>query len=468
MKKERMKKRVEQDALGRVKIPSNAYYGSTTQRALNVFKVSHVTFQEPFVRSYILIKRASVISNLKLKKIDKQKARAIVKACDFLLKENLKDQFSLDVFQSGAGTAENMNVNEVIANKALEIMGKKKGDYKVIHPNDHVNLSQSTNDTFHVAMHLTALKEIENELLPNLEDLEKALRKKGKEFKNIQKSGRTHLRDAVPMTLGQEFTAFADVIQKNIKHIKENSGDLRNINLGGTAIGTGLNAGRRFSREAIKELNKSTKLDLKPSKNMIAGSWNLEEIAAVSASLRVLALDLIKVANDLRLLSSGPATGFDEIKLPAVQPGSSIMPGKVNPSVAEMVDMVGFQVIGNDTAVAFAIQAGQLQLNVMMPVIVYNLLYSIEILSNGVKIFTAHCIKGITPNEKKCREYLEKNPIIVTALTPYVGYKKAALLVQKAYKQDISVKNLVLKEKILSKKEAEKVFDVKKLTVRTL
>lgn len=457
--------RTEKDYLGKVKVPKKAYYGIATERAIENFNVSELRLQKNFIMAYVIIKRAAAISNMKLGKFNKKKGKAIIKACNEILKGKFNEEFKVDVYQAGAGTSENMNINEVIANRALEILRKKRGDYKTINPYDHVNMSQSTNDTFHSAIHIAALQDIRHKLIPALNDLERELRRKGKQFDEIVKSGRTHLRDALPIRLGQEFNAYAETIRKNIKHIEDDSNDLKELNLGGTAIGTGVNASKEYSRIAIKEINKYIKLNFRQAKDLVEETSSLGTIARTSASLKTLAVDLIKIANDLRLLSSGPATGLNEIELPAVQSGSSIMPGKVNPVIAEMLDMVGFQVIGNDTTIMLAAESGQLELNVMMPVVAYNLLNSIEILSSSIEIFAEKCVKGIKANEKKCREYLDKNPIIVTALTPYIGYKKASEIAIKAYKEDRSVRDILEEKNIMGKKELDRVFNLRKLTI---
>lgn len=457
--KKNPKFRIERDSLGKKKIPKDALYGIETQRAIENFSVSDLRLQRSFIHAYLLIKRAATVANKRLNKIDEKKATAVIKACDLLLDNESEDLFKVDVYQAGAGTSENMNINEVIANTALTMIRKKKGSYEIINPHDHVNLSQSTNDTFHSAMHIAAYTEIQIHLLPQVRKLEKSLEKKGKQFQNIMKSGRTHLRDALPITLGQEFHAYASMIQEDIKHIEEDSKSLLELNIGGTAIGTGVNASKAYQKITIREINKYTKFSFKPAKDLIEATQSLGAVARTSASLKTLALDLIKIANDLRLLSSGPATGLDEIQLPAVQPGSSIMPGKVNPVITEMLDMVAFQAIGNDTTISLAVQAGQLELNVMMPVAAYNLLNSIEILGHAIDIFSEKCIRGIKANEKKCSLYLERNPIIVTALTPYIGYKKAAEIAKQAYQKEKSIKQLILEQGMLNEKEINKILN---------
>ena len=455
--------RAEKDYLGIKRVPSRAYYGIQTQRALDNFKVSGLHLQKSLIYSLALIKKAAAMSNIKSKKLEKKIGYAIIKACDDILAGKLDPEFYVDVFQAGAGTSENMNLNEVIANRALEIIGRKRGSYHIINPNDHVNMSQSTNDVFHTAIHLAAYTEIIVKLVPALANLEKELYRKSLQFKKIFKSGRTHIRDAMPMTLGQEFSGYASAMHKNRMQIANASNGLLEINIGGTAIGTGINTTAYYRKNIIKEINKLTKYRFRSSKNLFEATQNIDAITYTSSVLKVLAVNLIKLANDLRLLNSGPATGFNEIVLPPIQPGSSIMPGKVNPSIAEMLDMVGFQVIGNDTTITMCAQAGELELNVMMPLSAYALLNSIQILGNSIDLFTERCINGIKANKKKCNEYLEKNPIIVTALAPYIGYAKAAEIAKRAYKEDKTVKEILLKEKLMDKKRLEKLLNVKKM-----
>lgn len=455
--------RVEQDYLGKKKIPSKAYYGVQTERALENFKISGLNIQKSLIYSIAIIKKAAAISNLKDKRLNKKIANAIIKACDNILRGKLDNEFRVDVFQAGAGTSENMNLNEVIANRALEILHYKKGSYNIINPNDHVNLSQSTNDVFHSAIHITAYKELKN-LIKNLNYLEKELRKKAKSWKNIIKSGRTHLRDALPITLGEEFSGYAELIKKDIHHLKEASNYLLELNIGGTAIGTRVNISKNYYKNVLNEINKLTKEKFKHSKNLFESTSSLDSIVLTSSLLKVLATNLIKIANDIRLLSSGPITGLNELKLPAIQPGSSIMPGKINPAVLEMVDMVGFQVIGNDTVIEMCGHEGQLELNVMMPLAAYSLINSIEILSNSTFVFTEKCLKGIKVNEKKCLEYVEKNPIIITVLTPYIGYNKAAEIAKQAYKQNKTIKEIILKKKLINKDKLNKILNFRKLT----
>lgn len=456
--------RIERDYLGTKKIPADAFYGIETQRALENFPISNLKLPLNLVHAIVLIKKAAAHANVYEGRLDAQKGQAIAHACQDILDGQLDLQFPLDVFQSGAGTSEHMNVNEVIANRALMYLRKPKGTYAFIHPNDHVNLCQSTNDVFHSAIHVAAYLQIRDYLLPHLFQLEHALRKKAKQWRHVLKSGRTHLRDAVPMTLGQEFNAYAESVKKDIHHLHESSLHLLTLNLGGTAIGSGVNATPHFSGLVVKELRTATHAPFVRARNLFEGTQSLDSLLLMSSSLRVLSVNLIKIANDLRLLSSGPATGLNELTLPSVQPGSSIMPAKVNPSMAEMLDMVGFQVIGNDTTLTLCAQAGQLELNVMMPLAAHSLLQSIEILSNALAVFTVKCVMGIEANPKKCREYLEKNPIIVTALTPYLGYARAAEVAKKAYEKDMSVRDIVLREHLLDERTLNKVLNMSALT----
>ncbi|MEE8167288.1 MAG: class II fumarate hydratase [Candidatus Hydrothermarchaeales archaeon] len=456
--------RIERDTLGEVKVPKDAYYGAQTQRAKENFQVSGITLQRGFIRAQGILKAAAAKSNVKLAQLDKKIGDAIAKAAKEVSERKLDQEFVVDVYQAGAGTSQNMNANEVIANRAIELLGGRKGDYSLVHPNDHVNMAQSSNDTIHVATHIAALEAIERELLPALADLEKALEKKAGEFKEVIKPGRTHLQDAVPITLGQEFSGYATMIGKGIKRIKHAGDALRELNMGATAVGTGLNAHPNFGKLAVEEINSALGLGFRMAENPFEAAQNMDASVEVSGALRVLAVSLIKIADDLRLLSSGPRTGLGEIELPAVQPGSSIMPGKVNPVMAEMLNMAAFQVMGNDAAIAFAAQAGQLELNVMMPMIAYNLLNSIGVLTGAVRAFTDRCVKGITADGERCRELAEQSLALATALAPRIGYEKAAKLAQKAYAKEKTVREVAIEEGILSKKEADEILDLLKMT----
>jgi fumarate hydratase class II len=456
-----MKYRNEKDVLGSVRIPADAYYGSETMRAYDNFQISGIKVAKELIYAYVIVKRAAASANMDIDKLDSRKGNAIIRACDFVLSGRLDESFVLDVFQAGAGTSINMNVNEVIANKAIEMLGGRKGDYRIVHPNDDVNMSQSTNDTMPTAMRIAIHKEVNDSLLVEIDKLIAAIDKKSKEFKSIVKLGRTHLQDAVPILLGEEFSSYAYAARSARAYIKEANEKLLMLPIGGTAVGTGMNAGSKYRKAVIKEIRKLTKDNFSLISGPFGPMSNKIDELAVSASLRDCAAALNKFANDLRLLNSGPRGGIDEIKLPAVQPGSSIMPGKINPSMAEMMNMVCFQVIGNDLAVNEAANAGQLELNVYMPIIAFDILFSIKILSNGMKAFRERCVKGITANEKRIKQNLENDLSIATALTLYIGYAKAADIARRAFLQNKSVMQICLEMKIMDRKKLQKILDPK-------
>ncbi len=458
--------RTERDFLGSVRVPSEAYYGAETQRSLNNYKISGMTMPSTFIRHYAIIKRCAAIANMRLGKLDGKAGKAIVAACDEVIRGKLADQFTVDIFQSGAGTSVNMNVNEVIANRALEIMGHKKGNYKIVHPNDHVNMSQSTNDTYHANIHLTVYSELVECLIPALVSLQKALDRKAGEFSRVVKTGRTHLQDAVPMTLGQEFSGYASSVKRQIENIRKSSQQLLFVSLGGTAVGTGIEASKRYSTVVVQELRKYTKYNFQLAKNFFDLQQNQDEEEWVSSSLRDLAVALNKIANDFRLMASGPVSGFADIILPPAQPGSSIMPGKVNPSFPEMLNMVCFDVIGMDSTIAYAAESGQLELNVYMPVISHELLYSIKILTNAVVTFTKRCVVGVKANTTRLRANVDKDISLATALAPYIGYARASMVARRAYSEGKSVKQICLEMKIMPPNELEKILDPKRLTKR--
>jgi aspartate ammonia-lyase len=457
-----MRTRKERDSLGEMDVPSEAYYGIQTQRALVNFPVSGRRAHPLFVRAYTMIKRAAARTHLDLGRLDEARSNAIVMACDEVLAGKMADQFVVDVFQAGAGTSFNMNVNEVIANRALEILGKPKGDYRFLSPNDHVNMAQSTNDTFPTAMHLAALMLLQ-ELMPPLKQLEKAFLKKGKEFHSVLKSGRTHLQDAVPIRLGDEFKAYGRAIGRAARQIGEKAKDLKELAIGATAVGTGLNTPTGYRSGVLQRLREMTGLELEEASDLREAMQSRFAISALSAALRGLALELIRISNDLRLLSSGPTTGLAEIHLPPVQPGSSIMPGKVNPVMLECLNMIAFQVVGNDLTIAMAVQAGQMELNVMMPVMIHNLLESMEIMKRFTPPLTDRCIEGITANEYRCRSTLEKNPALATALNPKIGYLKAAEVAKEALERGISIRDLVKEKGLLTDPEIEEILDPSRL-----
>lgn len=455
---------MEKDTLGDIKIPFNAYFGAQTSRAVENFPISGLKLHPVFIESYVLIKKAAAQANAELGFLDKKIAKAIISASNEILSGKLREHFAVDVYQAGAGTSFNMNTNEVIANRAIEVLGGKKGDYHLVNPNDHVNMSQSTNDTFPSAMRISSLLMLKK-LLPVIKKFEKTLRKKTVEFNSVIKSGRTHLQDASPIMLGQEFSGYAENVRKHYELIFNTQKNLSSLGLGGTAVGTGLNTHVKYSSLVLKKLSLLTGLKLKPAGNYFEAMQSMQPFTGLSSSLRNFAGDLTRIANDIRLIASGPTTGFGEIILPAVQPGSSIMPGKINPSMAEMMNMVCFQVMGNDLTVTLASQAGQLELNVMMPVIAYNILWSMDILINGLREFDKRCVSGIKADKKKCREYAERSISIVTVLNPIIGYSKAAYIAKEAVKTGKSIIEVVKEKNLLSDKEIKKIFDLKKLTL---
>lgn len=457
-----MATRKEVDPLGERQVPKDAYFGIQTLRATENFPVSGIKAPAAFINAYVLVKKAAATANEQLGCLDEKKAKTIIAACDEVLSGKLLDQFVVDVFQAGAGTSFNMNVNEVLANRALEILGEQKGNYKTVSPNDHVNMGQSTNDTFPTALHVSVLLALQP-LLSALDELADAFDGLAKKYAQVLKSGRTHLQDAVPVTIGQEFAAYASAIANACAELRKRQENLLSVALGGTAVGTGANAHPKYKQVAVAELAKLAGFPLKPAANNFEALQSQRAVQTVSSGLKELALELIRIANDLRLLASGPTTGLNEVVLPPVQPGSSIMPGKVNPVMAECLDMVAFQVVGNDLAVSLAVQAGQLELNVMTPLMMFNTLFSIQVLGNYLSAFTEKCVRGITVNEKQCNQYLEKNPSLATLLSPYIGYLEAAKIAKQAQAENRSVKEVALEKGLLKKEEIEKIFSRKNL-----
>ncbi|MBI4654167.1 MAG: aspartate ammonia-lyase [Nitrospirae bacterium] len=456
--------RIEEDTLGKVTLPDNAYYGAQTKRAVENFQISGLRLQRQFIRAQGTVKLAAAKANASFGLLNKKVLHAIEKAAIEVIRGKHDSQFVVDVYQAGAGTSQNMNINEVIANRAIEILRSKKGNYRLIHPNDHINMAQSTNDTIPTAIYISSFESVKERLVPNLKRLYQGLLKKSQEFNKILKAGRTHLQDAVPMTLGQEFSGYAEGIRNDIQRLQKASRSLLYLPIGGNAVGTGINAHPMFQDRVIKEIRKITSIKFMKARNSFEGIQNVYPALELSASLRGLAVTLTKIANDIRLLSSGPRTGFAEIILPPVQTGSSIMPGKVNPVMAEMLNMVCFQVIGNDTAITYATQASQLELNVMMPLIAYNLLFSIDILSNAIEAFNKKCINGIKANERNCRKFAESTLAIATALNPILGYESAAKVAKKAYITGRTIKQIVIEKGILKEKEADKLLNPFKLS----
>jgi aspartate ammonia-lyase len=458
-----MSTRIEKDSLGEMEVPASAYYGAQTARAVENFPISGLKPHPAFVWSVTVIKKCAARANMSTGRLPVKIGTAIVAAADEVLAGGLGDQFVVDPFQAGAGTSHNMNVNEVLANRALELLGRQRGDFSTLHPNDHVNMAQSTNDLIPTAIRLAAL-EMLDPLLEHLEGLENALAAKGKEFDHILKSGRTHLQDAVPIRLGQEFNAYATAIRRSREGLEGCIPALLELGIGGTAVGTGLNAEPAYITTIIEELGVATGFPVIAAPDLFEAMQNMDPFLALSSALRRTAVTVGRIANDLRLLSSGPRTGLDEIRLPAVQPGSSIMPGKINPSMAEMTNMVCFQVMGCDQAVMLATQAGQLELNVMMPLIAYNLLFSMELLKNCVQKFTDSCITGIVANEERCRRYLEDSLGLVTVLAPSIGYNAAAEVAKESVATGRSIREIVLARNLMPAAELEKAMRPEHLT----
>jgi fumarate hydratase class II len=437
--------RIERDSLGEVQVPLNAYYGAQTQRAVINFPISGLRPWRAFVWSMALIKRAAAEVNRDLGLLDAQRADAIARAAQEVIDGQHDAQFVVDPFQAGAGTSHNMNANEVIANRANELLGGKQGDYRPVHPNDHVNMAQSTNDTIPTAIRLGALWRL-GELLEALDRLARALDDKAREFDAVVKSGRTHLQDAVPVRLGQEFGAYALSVKRGRDRIAQAAEGLRRLGIGGTATGTGLNAHPEYHARMVRRLGELSRLKLYESDNLFESMQSHGDTAYFSGAIRAAAQDLIRIANDFRLLSSGPATGLDEIRLPAVQPGSSIMPGKVNPVLAEMLDMAMFHVLGNDTTITLAAQAGQLELNVMMPIIAHNLFEMMQVMIGSVAAFTKYCVVGLKANPDKAAGWLAKNAILVTALNPIIGYAQGAEIAKQAMARDAAIREVALEK----------------------
>jgi fumarate hydratase, class II len=466
--------RIEKDSLGEVRVPSGAYWGAQTQRAIENFPISGLTPYPAFVWAMATIKRAAAEVNADLglfkdKKVEGRQvaademARAIMTAADEVIDGRWADQFVVDPIQAGAGTSHNMNVNEVIANRANELLGYEPGSDGPVHPNDHVNMAQSTNDTIPTAMRLGCLWRLD-ELLSALDRLADALRQKAQEFDDVVKSGRTHLQDAVPVRLGQEFGAYARAVERNREKIAVAADGLRRLGIGGTATGSGLNAHQEYHGRMIKTLSRLTQLELSESDDLFESMQSMADPVHFSGALRTLAQELCRIANDFRLLSSGPSTGLDEIRLPAVQPGSSIMPGKVNPVMAEMLNMAMFQVMGNDLTVMLGGQAGQLELNVMMPIMAYNLFQSMDVTINAVSAFTERAVRGVQANPEKAGGWLAKNAILVTALNPVIGYQKGAEVAKEAMATNRTVREVVLEKGYLTTEEADRLLDVRALT----
>ena len=451
--------RTERDSLGEVSVPADALYGAQTARAVDNFPISGIRPHRVFIESTAMVKWAAAMANMAIGKLPPEKGAAITRAAKEIIDGQHHEQFVVDVFQAGAGTSHNMNANEVIANRANELGGGRRGDYAPVHPNDDVNMSQSTNDIFPTITKVATLRMLPG-VVEQLHLLEDAFREKAAEFADVVKSGRTHLQDAVPTTLGAEFGGYAHAIKHVRERLESTAHWVGDLNIGATALGTGLNSGAGYRGEAVRYIKEITGIaDLRPAENLFEVTQSMASLGALSGDLRTVALELIRIANDLRLMASGPRTGLFEIALPAVQPGSSIMPGKVNPVMAEMLDMVCFQVVGNDATVALAVQAGQLDLNVMMPVIAFNIVWSMEILTNAVRVFIEQCVRGISANRARINEWVEQSTAIVTALNQRIGYSRAAKVAQQAFREGRTVRAVLIAEGILSADEAAQFLD---------
>ena len=456
--------RIERDSMGEMQVPADAYYAAQTARAQENFPISGWRFSRRFIAALGYVKAAAARANMALGLLPERPGTAIERAAIEVAEGRFDDQFVVDVFQTGSGTSTNMNANEVIANRAIELLGGTRGDHALVHPNDHVNMGQSTNDVFPTAMHVAALTGVETHLLPALRRLADALERKSREFADVVKAGRTHLQDAVPITLGQEFSGYASVISHGIARVEHTRAHLSELPIGATAVGTGLNAPPDFAPRVVTELRTLTHQMFRRAENPFEALQNRDAAVELSGALKVVAVGLMKIANDLRLLNSGPRTGLNEITLPATQPGSSIMPGKVNPVIPEAVNMVAAQVIGHDAAIAIAALNGNLELNVMMPVIAYDVLESIEILGNACTALADRCVHGITANRERCRAYAERSAAVVTALAPVIGYDAAAKIFQDSLARDLPIRQAILEAGLVPPDTLDELLDLLKLT----
>ncbi|PDY92053.1 aspartate ammonia-lyase [Bacillus toyonensis] len=455
--------RIEKDFLGEKEVPSVAYYGVQTLRAVENFPITGYRIHPSLITAMAIVKKAAALANMDTGYLAKDIGQEIAEAAQEIVDGKFHDQFIVDPIQGGAGTSINMNTNEVIANRALERMGYKKGEYAKISPNTHVNMAQSTNDAFPTGIHIATLMMLE-ELLITMEELHAAFRTKAKEFDHVIKMGRTHLQDAVPIRLGQEFEAYSRVLARDMKRIKQSRQHLYEVNMGATAVGTGLNANPTYIEQVVKHLRTFSGFPLVGAEHLVDATQNTDAYTEVSAALKVCMMNMSKIANDLRIMASGPRVGLAEIQLPARQPGSSIMPGKVNPVMAEVINQVAFQVIGNDHTICLASEAGQLELNVMEPVLVFNLIQSISIMNNGFRVFREYCIKGITANEELLKQYVEKSVGIITAVNPHIGYEAASRIAREAIETGKSVRELCLEHGVLTEEELDIILDPFEMT----
>lgn len=463
MTEQEMEFRVEKDSIGTKDVPENVYYGVQSLRAAENFHITGLNMHPEIINSLAYIKKAAAITNCEAGLLDKRRTQAIVQACDEILEGKFREDFIVDPIQGGAGTSLNMNANEVIANRAIEILGGKKGDYSVVNPNDHVNCGQSTNDVIPTAGKMTSLRLLKK-LKKQLLRLHSALEQKADEFDGVIKMGRTQLQDAVPIRLGQEFKAYSVAILRDLNRMDKAMDEMRTLNMGGTAVGTGLNADESYLRRIVPNLSEISGMDLVQAYDLIDATQNLDSFVAVSGAVKACAVTLSKIANDLRLMSSGPRAGFGEINLPAKQNGSSIMPGKINPVIPEVVNQVAFNAIGNDMTITMAAEAGQLELNAFEPIIFYCLFQSIDTIAYAVNTFVDNCVIGITANETRCRYFVENSVGIITAICPYVGYQKAAEIAKEAIKTGESVRKLIIEKGLLTKEQMDEIMDPVQMT----
>ncbi|MBM4761157.1 aspartate ammonia-lyase [Bacillus sp. B15-48] len=455
--------RIEKDLLGEKEIPRDAYYGVQTMRAVENFPITGYRLDEALIRAMAIVKKAAALANADIGQLDRLVATAIADAADEVIEGKLHDEFIVDPIQGGAGTSINMNTNEVLANRALELLDKPKGDYQSISPNSHVNMAQSTNDAFPTGIHLSTLDALTT-LLETMEDLYDEFKAKAQEFDGMIKMGRTHLQDAVPIRLGQEFEAYARVLRRDIERISATREHLYEVNMGATAVGTGLNADPEYIKKVVAYLRDYSGFPLKSAENLVDGTQNTDCYIEVSSALKICMLNMSKIANDLRLMASGPRCGFGEINLPARQPGSSIMPGKVNPVMAEVMNQSAFQVVGNDQTISMATEAGQFELNVMEPVIVFNLLQSIRIMTNVFNVFRKYCLQGITANKERMEDYVINSVGVITAINPHIGYETAASIAKEAIEMKRPVREIVLERGILTYEELDTILSPFEMT----
>ena len=453
-----MEFRIESDSLGKKEVPANAYYGVQSLRAKENFKISNTKAHPEFIKAIIEIKKAAAITNKNVGAINETIANAMIAACDEILSGKYHENFIVDAIQGGAGTSFNMNANEIVVNRAIEILGKNKGDYSIVHPNDHANCAQSTNDVFPSAGKIATIRLLQKAIVA-LNDFYTALKNKATEFSSVIKMGRTEMQDAVPVSFGQTFSAYAQAIKRDISRFNTAIEELSVLNMGGTAIGTGINAKKEYIEQIVPTLAKVTGLSLEQAEDLIDATQNLDCFVFVSGIIKSCAANLSKIANDLRLMSSGPRTGFNEINLPARQAGSSIMPGKINPVIPEVINQIAFNIIGNDTTITLAAEAGQLELNAFEPIIFYCLFENLETLTSGVSVFTKDCIEGITINTALCKDEVERSIGIVTALCPYIGYTRASAIAKKALKEKKYIREILIEEKIIKAEDIENLLN---------